>query len=313
MALVAISLTLLTTFTKQLNCKEWWATLWDISLRPWCQAGGYYKPKHFNQYINNFPSKLGIDTNTPELNVKSINSLLHADDLIIFSRTREGLQNKSNILDSYCKEWCLNVKPKLTKIMHTGRCSNNLSPFMVGDAELEQTSHYKYLDVEIDAHNKVTETIQNLCTRSWEAIVKLDSILPGTDIPAPYKLSLFDKLVKSILLYTSESWRIYWTNVSICAKLVHAKKTSFLPSGSTLPFETVHARFYKGALGVHGNIAVMDELGRLPMSISVIKAMLNIWQHTTDHTYPNATVKKATSTGCGPGFDTLKKIYNIFG
>ena len=37
---------------------------------------------------------------------------------------------------------------------------------MVGDAELEQTSHYKYLDVEIDAHNKVTETIQNLCTQS---------------------------------------------------------------------------------------------------------------------------------------------------
>ena len=179
--------------------------------------------------------------------------------------------------------------------------------------------HYKYLCVEINAHNNVTETVQNLCSRSWEAIFKLNSIRPGTDIPARRKQSLLDKLVKPILLYNSEGGGSYWTNVSIFAKLVHANKISYLPfsrKASTLPFETVHSRFCKRAFGVQRkaiNIAVMDELGRLPMSISVTKAMLKFWQHYADHIYSNATLRKATAAGRGPWFDSLKNIYDIFG
>ena len=73
---------------------------------------------------------------------------------------------------------------KKTKIMYTSRNSGEPAPFMVGDTNLEYTSHYKYFGVEINAHNKVTATVQNLCTRSWKAIFKLNSILAGTDIPA---------------------------------------------------------------------------------------------------------------------------------
>ena len=92
--------------------------------------------------------------------------------------------------------------------------------------------------------------------------------------------------------------------------------STFWQKISSLPFETVHTRFCKGALGVHRkatNIAVMGELGRLPLSISVIKAMLKFWQHTTDQTYPNETLRSAISAGDGPWFDCLKNIYDIFG
>ena len=58
----------------------------------------------FNLYINYLPKVIGIDSDTPGLNGEPINCLLYADDLIIFSRTREELQNKLNILYSYCKE-----------------------------------------------------------------------------------------------------------------------------------------------------------------------------------------------------------------
>ena len=282
------------------------------------KQGDILSPNLFNLYINDLPNKLGIDVDTPELNGEPINCLLYADDLIIFSRTREGLQNKLNILDSYCEEWCLSVNPKKTKIMYTGKNSGESAPFMVGDASLEYTSHYKYLGVEINANNKVAEAVQNLCTRSWKAIFKLNSILAGTDIPAPHKLSLFDKLVKPILLYSSESWGY------ILDKCVNTRKTdacndiitTFWRKVSTLPIETVHTRFCKGALGIHRkatNIAVMGELGRLPMTISVIKAMLKFWQHTTDHNYANTTLKKSVSARDGAWFDSLNNIYNIFG
>ena len=155
------------------------------------KQGDILSPNLFNLYINDLPNKLGIDSDTPELNGEPINCLLYADDLIIFSRTREGLQNKLHILNACCEEWSLNVNPKKTKIMYTGRNrDNDLPPFTIGDATLEYTSHYKYLGIELNAQNKVTETVQNLCTRSWKAIFKLNSILSETDIPGPHKWSL---------------------------------------------------------------------------------------------------------------------------
>ena len=43
--------------------------------------------------------------------------LLYADDLIILSRSKTGLQNCLNALGQYCKSWMLNINPKKTKII----------------------------------------------------------------------------------------------------------------------------------------------------------------------------------------------------
>ena len=43
--------------------------------------------------------------------------LLFADDAVLFSETREGLQNELNNLESYCKKWNLTVNVDKTKIV----------------------------------------------------------------------------------------------------------------------------------------------------------------------------------------------------
>lgn len=43
------------------------------------------------------------------LSGKNINSLLYADDLVLLSDDQKGLQNKLDILDKYCKDWCLEI------------------------------------------------------------------------------------------------------------------------------------------------------------------------------------------------------------
>ena len=48
---------------------------------------------------------------------KKINSLLYADDLVILSRSKTGLQNCLNALSLYCDKWKLKINPKKTKIM----------------------------------------------------------------------------------------------------------------------------------------------------------------------------------------------------
>ena len=45
-------------------------------------------------------------------NDSKLNSLIYADDLIILSRSKAGLQNWLNTLAQYCRSWMLNIKPK---------------------------------------------------------------------------------------------------------------------------------------------------------------------------------------------------------
>ena len=54
-----------------------------------------------------------------------INALMYADDLIIISESKEGLQKQLNKLNEYCKKWKLEVNIKKTKIMifnRAGQC-----------------------------------------------------------------------------------------------------------------------------------------------------------------------------------------------
>ena len=50
-------------------------------------------------------------------NGTKLNSLLYADDLIILSLSKLGLQNCLNKLSSYCNSWVLKINPKKTKII----------------------------------------------------------------------------------------------------------------------------------------------------------------------------------------------------
>ena len=50
-------------------------------------------------------------------NGTKLNALFYADDLIILSRSKLGLENCLNKLSSYCNSWMLKINPKKTKIM----------------------------------------------------------------------------------------------------------------------------------------------------------------------------------------------------
>ena len=50
-------------------------------------------------------------------NGTAINSLLYADDLIILSQSKSGLQNCLDQLNEWCRKWLMEVNTKKTKIM----------------------------------------------------------------------------------------------------------------------------------------------------------------------------------------------------
>jgi len=72
----------------------------------------------FNIYINELADLLK-QSDSPGLQLlhMEVKYLLYADDLIILSKTPEGLQNNLNILTKYCHDWKLEVNIPKTKIM----------------------------------------------------------------------------------------------------------------------------------------------------------------------------------------------------
>ena len=43
--------------------------------------------------------------------------LMYADDIVLFSKTDEGLQNGLNCMYDYCQKWKLSVNTPKTKVM----------------------------------------------------------------------------------------------------------------------------------------------------------------------------------------------------
>ena len=75
---------------------------------------------------------------------RSINCLLYADDLVIFSKSAKNLQIVLNKLESFCENVDLRVNLDKTKIMIFNNCGKSLNNYLFryGDDELENVKSY---------------------------------------------------------------------------------------------------------------------------------------------------------------------------
>ena len=69
------------------------------------RQGDSISPILFNLYVSDLQSYLGFDTDAPLLDTSYVNCLMCADDLVLVSRSEEGLQGLIDKLGDYCKRW----------------------------------------------------------------------------------------------------------------------------------------------------------------------------------------------------------------
>ena len=116
------------------------------------QQGNPLSPLLFNLYINdlfkNITSKNPISLD----NTNHFNALMYADDLIILSTSKEGLQSNLNALNDYCKKWKLDINYVKTKCLtFTNGTQKEKHNFTLNSETIENVKEYKYLGITINS------------------------------------------------------------------------------------------------------------------------------------------------------------------
>jgi hypothetical protein len=221
-----------------------------------------------------------------------LSCLLYADDLVITSETKTGLQNALDKLQTYCHEWKLEINISKTKIMCVNNNDNH--PFFINKQQLQRVSEFKYLGVLINNRGSNIISQTDLYHRALKVYFKiLNSLNPLPNVKT--LMHLFDHMVKPILLYNCE----IWTNVNLQYR--HSKHATVLNQSASFiaslrdtapivtkfidlnhPAEKLHLKFCKRILGVQkyaSNMAVYSELGRHPLFISQIIQCIRFYKH----------------------------------
>ena len=240
------------------SCSEFFEL--NIGVRQGC----ILSPLLFNLFLSDLAKQFDTFTEKPKLGNRGINALFWADDLVLFSETKDGLEKLLKTLEDYCKANHLLINTKKTKCMifnKTGRLMR--SPFYLNGVKLEMVRQYKYLGFVLTPSGEISTGLHDLRDRAFKAFMKVKNDLGlcfNQDIPII--LHLIDSLVKPILLYASDFWG--------CLKL---------PENN--PIENLHMMMCKQILGVQKqttNLGVLLEIGRTPLRLCAAKFSVKNWE-----------------------------------
>ena len=296
------------------------------------RQGDNLSPTLFNLFISDIPA-LFHDCNAPAIGSIRLPCLLYADDLIMFSESREGMQKALDKLENYCNLWGLKVNIAKSKLMCLNKQSRE-DGINFGRASIERVSSYTYLGVEFNDQCNFEYAKRELYKKGLKVYFKLVRSLSPTP-KASTMLHLFDHLIKPVLLYGCEIWGPFSLNfrepkssedprVSFFQSLKSKYPLASRRTEAKDPIEKVHIKLCKYILGVGNNTASMGvygDLGRSPLYIEQVTCCLKYYYHLV-YSEDNKLLKmtfnelrsnesQTYSAGLGGFAEKVHKLYGL--
>ncbi len=240
------------------------------------RQGDTLSPTLFNIFVDDITKLMNTDNCMPaKVGSLNIGCLFYADDLVIISECKEGLQHGLNALSQYCNKWHLKVNKSKTKVMVFQKARSNIQVSLNLDGHtLEQVKMYKYLGLMFHENGSLSEAQNILFKKGLKAYYSMSYMLHSakrTNVSS--YITAFEALVKPIITYGCEVWGI---------ESLECKTTNNLLSGQKIliPAEKLEMKFLKFLLCVPKgtcNIAVRSELGKYPIRFYVLSQILKYY------------------------------------
>ena len=237
------------------------------------KQGCVLSPALFNIFLSDLPQIFNdVNCNPVKLGDIEITSLMYADDIILMSETKGGLQEALNALGSYCSKWQLTVNVNKTKTI-VFNSNNKLAShyiFKYKNMTIENVNSYRYLGIDFTSSGSFKFAQKIIKEKALKALFMLKTLNIRHNITTANKL--FDALVLPVLRYGSEVW----------CSFAFSKFSSdkFMKLCDELMAENIHIKHCKYVLGVQrrsSNIATKGELGRYPVAIEMIIGCIKYW------------------------------------
>jgi len=275
------------------------------------RQGDNLSPNLFKIFIHDLPSIIDPECKPPTLVSKNVGCLLFADDAILLSTSKEGLQRSLVKLHKYCSEWGLVVNTNKTKAI-TFNLAGKLLPFpLVYNGEpIECVQEYKYLGTIFSTSGTFTRSCNDLYHRGLKAFFKLRHHLSQNHVKCSTYLHLFDTMVKPVLLYSSEIWS---PCIAKLRKLQMDHANNVEEAFHDLPIEKLHLLLLRTLLGVNSKTTIMalySETGRYPL---YMEALINSCKYLNRMEEGNCSSLLTETLACnreiaGSWFSNLQKV-----
>ena len=161
-------------------------------------------PLIFSMFVNDLDSYLNDENVGVRVWDVLIKVLKFADDMAIFSKTREGLQSGLNSLGEYCQKWGITVNIPKTKIV-VFRQGGQLSKYdkwsLLGE-NIEVVSFFKYLGCFLTSGGSFSKCVIELTCSARRALFALRKCFSSNPEFLPsMQIQLFNTMVSPILFY----------------------------------------------------------------------------------------------------------------
>ena len=233
------------------------------------RQGDILSPLLFNIYVNDITDILtSPESDLVALNGSVIPCLMYADDIVLISSSRAGLQQQLDTLHKYCSQWHLDVNTTKTKCLVISGKTQNIQ-FTYGDNTIDQVTSFPYLGIVINTKGDFKDNAHRLSNKSLRALYKLNKSLSKTNIKAKEILHIYDHTVKPILLYGSEVTNIF--------NPIRKRISPFEDFTCTSNLEKSHKNIMRRILWLNNRTsldALYSEFGRYPIYIEIVGRML---------------------------------------
>ena len=231
-------------------------------------------PMLFNLYIDDIKDIFDDQCDPVYIQDTKFNHFLFADDLVILSESKAGLQRSIDKASNFAKTKHLTISVKKSKTMVfniAGRFIRDI--FILDNKALEPVQSFCYLGVDIKCSGTVKHALNVLNDKGCKALRPLLRAIARFNIPVKTSIRLFHTYISPILLYNTE-------NVSM---LTNKELTKFdcnfiFSDTTTSKIDITHRKLLKFILGVSRscpNMAIYGETGDTPISIKSYRLTLN--------------------------------------
>ena len=274
----------------------------DIKIERGTEQGHPLSPDLFKIFIQDISSLFeSSHPNYPALNKNIVSHLLWADDLVLLSLNSKGLQDNLDILHSFCVKMGLEVNSKKTKIITF--CPSKQKPLYetikLGDRIIEHTDKYCYLGIIFDRNGTFSAANAEMRAKAQRAFYSLKNNIIKDSLSYKSRTTLFDTLVKPVLLYGCQVLAPHSKTMNYLTKLSdETSPDNYLKYMARDHYENFHLKFLKWNLSVHSkasNVGCWGDTGRYPLYLEATKLAIDYFQHVQEcfETYDNSLLADA--------------------